>query len=378
MAARRSRVSGAARAAPRATARVIAAPDAAAGTPAGGAPADGAPPAAALPALSSRPRVFFQGADGAVVTDLDEAAVVAALAADEGRLWVDIDARSDEQHAWLQRVFHFHPLAIEDTLNPSSRVKYDEYPEFLFVIVRGVRFDESTDDPYDLTTANLCFFLGPRFLVTVHRTDSSVCDEAAAHLLASPDLMARGAGRLMHAMIDLSVDRYFPLLDQLDDFIDQLEERVLVQQQHGVIQDIFSVKRTILDLRRHLVPQREVLNALTNRPSAFLSPELQVYFRDVYDHVLRITDSLDTYREMLSSTLESSLSQASNRLATATKTLSVLATMSIPFVMVSGMWGMNFARVPLADHPYGFWLMLLLQLGLGLAVVVVLRVLRLL
>jgi magnesium transporter len=160
--------------------------------------------------------------------------------------------------------------------------------------------------------------------------------------------------------------------------VNVLEERVFIDCDTSALHEIFRVKRLGLSLRRHLVPQREVLNVLTNRPSPLLPPEEQVYFRDVYDHVLRITDSLDTYRELLSSTLDSSLSQTSNRLATVTKTLSVLATLSIPFVMVSGIWGMNFAHIPLSDWPHGFWVMLLVQLGLGAAMVALLRWRRLL
>ena len=365
---------------PRATARVLpaaaadAAPDLAADPAPARAGADDEP-AGLLPA---RPRVFHRRADGTMHTDLDEAETAAVLHAADGDLWVDIDVRSEAQHGWLERVFHFHPLAIEDTLNPHSRVKYDEYPGSLFVIVRGVRFDESTADPYDLTTSNLCFFLGPHFLVTVHRTDGSVCHEVAERVEANPDVLGRGTGRLMHALMDESVDRYFPILDQIDDFVDDIEERVFLAEDPTAIREIFSVKRLVLNLRRHLVPQREVLNALTNRPTPLLAPEAQVYFRDVYDHVLRITDSIDTYRDLLSSTLDSSLSQTSNRLATVTKTLSVLATLSIPFVMLSGMWGMNFAHIPLSDAPYGFWLLLLGQLALGVMVVLFLRWRRLL
>ena len=121
----------------------------------------------------------------------------------------------------------------------------------------------------------------------------------------------------------------------------------------------------VLSLRRYLSPEREIFNVLTNRPSHLLSPDVQIYFRDIYDHVLRINDSLDTYRDLLSSTLESYLSQVSNRLGLVTKGLTVVATLSVPFVVVSGMWGMNFNRIPLAENPWGFEIMLGLQIALG-------------
>jgi magnesium transporter len=194
----------------------------------------------------------------------------------------------------------------------------------------------------------------------------------------SPDLLERGPERLMHAVMDSSIDAYFPILDQLDEFIDGLEERVFAAFDQAALRDIFSVKRLTLTLRRHLTPQREVFNTLTNRPSRFLSPDVQVYFRDVYDHVLRINDSLDTYRELLGNTMDSYLSQVSNRLGQTTKGLTVAATLSVPFVMVSGMWGMNFDNIPLAHHPHGFAIMMAIQFALGLGLVAVLRWRRLL
>jgi magnesium transporter len=115
------------------------------------------------------------------------------------------------------------------------------------------------------------------------------------------------------------------------------------------------------------------MNVLTNRPSALLTADVQLYFRDIYDHVLRINDSLDTYRDLLSSTMDAYLTQVSNRLGATTKALSVVATMSLPFVVVSGMWGMNFTRIPLSGWPHGFWVLLVVQLGLGLLLLFLLR-----
>ena len=182
----------------------------------------------------------------------------------------------------------------------------------------------------------------------------------------------------MHAVADSAIDAYFPLLDRLDEFVDGLEQRVFVQFDRNALHEIFEVKRMVLQLRRHLAPQREVFSILTNRPSALLTPETQVYFRDVYDHVLRINDSLDTYRELLSSTLDSYLTQVSNRLGEITKGLSVVATISLPFVVISGMWGMNVVNIPLSQHPHAFWWMLGLQSAIGLALLLVLRLRRLL
>jgi magnesium transporter len=245
------------------------------------------------------------------------------------------------------------------------------------MIIRGVQFFEKTEDPYDLETFNLCFYLGSRFVVTTHAGPSRAVEDVAERISRSPDLLSRGVDRVAHAVMDTTIDAYFPLLDQLDEFIDGLEQRVFHAFDQSAVQDIFAVKRLTLSLRRHLSPQREVFNILTNRPSTLLTPESQIYFRDIYDHVLRINDSNDTYRELLSSTLDSYLTQVSNRLGTITKGLSVIATLSIPFVVISGMWGMNFQHIPLSAQPHAFWWMLGLQVGIGVVLLVILRVRKL-
>jgi magnesium transporter len=300
-----------------------------------------------------------------VRADLSVPEIESALAQGTGTLWVDIDIREPQAVALLSEVFHFHPLAIEDSLNPQSRVKIEEYTNFLILIVRTIAFVEQTEDPYDIETVNLTCFLGRNFLVTAHGGHTSPLEQTRALLEKKPELVAAGPSRLMHAVVDEAVNAYFPLLDQLDEFMDGLEEKVFASFDQSAMREIFSVKRLVLSLRRHLAPERDVFNVLTNRPSTLLTPDAQVYFRDIYDHVLRINDSLETFRELLSNTLDSYLTQVSNRLGSVTKALSVVATVSVPFVVVSGMWGMNFERIPLSHTSHGFWTMLVLQLGLG-------------
>ncbi len=326
-------------------------------------------------AASSVPRIVYAVPGARIRTDLHpvELRDLVASGSINGTLWVDIDTDSRHQVALLEKVFDFHPLAVEDALNPQSRVKLDEYKNSLFVIVRGLRFCDTTDDPYDVETYNLCFFLKKHLVVTVHSGPSVPVDLVYDRMLANPDQFERGVERVTHALMDITVDEYFPVLDRIDEFVDGLEERVYARFDKDVMRDVFAVKRLVLSMRRHLMPQREVFNVLTNRPTPFLPPESQVWFRDIYDHVLRINDSVDTYRELLANVMDSYLSQVSNRLGQVTKGLSVIATLSVPFVVVSGMWGMNFSDIPLSAHPHGFWIMLAVQLGLGVSLVWLLR-----
>jgi magnesium transporter len=310
--------------------------------------------------------------DGQLATELTPRELAAAKMSG-APLWVDIDVTDLHQVACLENIFGFHPLTVEDALNPQSRVKIEEFPEYLFVIVRGVTYRHDTADPYDIDTYNLCFFLGRGYLVTTHAGPAAPIEEMVSRVTRSPDILARGADRSLHAMMDMAVDAYFPVMDQVDELLDGLEDRVVASFDEQALGDILALKRLVLSLRRYLAPQREVLSVLTNRPNALLTPEMQVYFRDVYDHVLRINDNLDTYRDLLSSTLDSYLSQVSIRLGRITTGLSVVATLSVPFVVISGMWGMNFEQIPLSHTPHGFWFMLALQLGLGAALVGLLK-----
>jgi magnesium transporter len=321
----------------------------------------------------SKPAIYFVGPEGKLRRDLTISQLADVIRSGTGELWVDMRVTSRQCIAMLDNVFSFHPLAVEDALNPNSRVKVDEYPGFIFAIVRGVRFVHETKDPYDLETFNISFFLGPNYLVTVHGGESVAFAAVADRVERHTDVLARGAERVMHAIMDGAIDAYFPLLDQIDGFIDSLEDRVFKDFDREALHEIFEVKRVVLSLRRHLGPQREVFNVFSSRPTPLLAPDVQIYFRDIYDHSLRINDSLETYRELLSSTMDSYLTQVSNRLGEITKGLSVVATISIPFVVVSGMWGMNFVHIPLAEEPSAFWWMLALQLGIAASMLIVLR-----
>ena len=306
-------------------------------------------------------------------TSLSVADVNAAIASTKGCLWVDIDLTAPGQGELLKQIQGLHPLSVDDALSRKQRPKVEEYHDYLFIVVLGVRFHEETPDPYDLETFDLCFFLGNHFLITVHAGPSDAVDDVAERLKKSPELLSRGVERLAHAIMDGAVDEYFPLLDKIDELIDDLEQRVIVSFDESALQDIFAVKRLTLSLRRHVAPEREVFNILTNRPSKLLSPDSQIYFRDIYDHVLRINDSIETFRDLATSVLDSYLTQVSNRLGRITKGLSVIATLSIPFVVISGMWGMNFQHIPLYAHPHAFWWMLGVQVGIGLILLIVLR-----
>lgn len=312
-------------------------------------------PAQQPQASKNWPASIYRRPDGTLEQDVAPARIREILQAGEGELWVDIDSTNMHQHALLEKVFAFHPLSIEDTLSPGSRVKFEEYDRYVFVVMAVIRFDEGTPEPFDLATSNLYFFLGKNFLVTVHALPSKSCTTGRERLLRNPELLTRGVEMTMHNIIDQSVDAYFPLVEELNTLVDGLEERLFEKFDPGLIHEIFKAKRSSFSLRRHVGPLREVLNVLTNRPCGFIRPDTQLYYRDVYDHTIRIVESMDTVRDLLAGVLETYLSQTSNRLNTVMKQLSVVATIALPLIVIAGIFGMNFSQMPFTHNPYGFY-----------------------
>ena len=315
--------------------------------------------ATAAPAASKHwPTSLYRRPDGGLEQEISPARIREIVEQGEGELWVDIDSSDVHQHSLLEKVFGFHPLAIEDTLSPGSRVKLEEYDRYLFVVVSGIRFDRATPDPFDLETFNTYFFLGKNFLVTVHAIDSPSCNSTRDRLMRNPDLLGRGAEMTMHSIIDQAVDAYFPVVESLNELVDTLEEKLFEAFDEKLIHEIFKAKRSAFAFRRHIGPLREVLNVLTNRPSVYIRAETQLYYRDVYDHTIRIMESVDTTRDLMAGVLETYLSQTNNRMNKVMKQLSIVATLALPLIVVGGIYGMNFSAMPLTHHPLGFYLAL--------------------
>jgi magnesium transporter len=321
------------------------------------------------PTSTNWPSSIYRRPDGTVEQDLAPPRLLDVVQSGEGQLWVDIDSTNMHQHALLEKVFGFHPLAIEDTLSPGSRVKYEEYDRYIFVVMSVIRFDEGTPEPFDIATSNLYFFLSKSVLVTVHALPSKSCGTVRDRLMRSPELLARGVDMAMHNVIDQSVDAYFPLVEELNVMVDGLEERLFEQFDEKLIHEIFKAKRAAFSMRRHVGPLREVANVLTNRPNPYIRPETQLYYRDVYDHTIRIVESVDTVRDLLAGVLETYLSQTSNRMNRVMKQLSIVATIALPLVVIGGIFGMNFSQMPWTHDSFGFYGAILTMAAVSLIIV---------
>ncbi len=286
-----------------------------------------------------------------IVTDPTEP-LPTLLQRDTQALWVALDRAHPADLQLLTDVFHFHPLAVEDAQKTGQRPKIEAYEEHLFITMHAARGDHGTQ----LTLDEVDIFFTSRAVVTVSKTGLSALDEPRSRLARAPGRLRRSPDFILYTILDAIVDTYFPVLDRIDDQIDRLEDQLFRHPTSRTLGTLFRTKRTLLHARRHIVPLRDTLNVLMRRETALVTEAVILYFRDIYDHVLRITDQIDTHRDLLTGALEVYLTLISNRLNEVMKVLTVITLIFAVLTVITGIYGMNFTRpFPSFEWPYGFW-----------------------
>jgi magnesium transporter len=276
------------------------------------------------------------------------------LATADGVVWVDMTGPTDADVAVLRDVFHFHPLAIEDATHREQRPKIDEYGSYVFLTVHVPEANLATGG--DVILDEVDIFAGSGYVVTVHAEAMPVLADALARLQRASGTLRPFADYVLYTIIDVCVDTYFPIIDDLDDLLDGIEDRLLAHPTPDTLHQLFTSKQALVHLRRVASPLRDLFNTLTRRDLAFLRPQIQVYFLDVYDHLLRITDMIDTQRDLVAGAMDIYLSAVNNRLNENVSRLTVITAALALASFVTGLYGMNFVRLhPDVEWPYGFW-----------------------
>ena len=250
--------------------------------------------------------------------------------------WLDLDQPDDGDFEVLRTAFRFHPLAIEDSQHFGQRAKIDDYDDLVFIVLYGA----SPDD--DRLVEVHCFY-SERFLVTVHRDEAPAFTELRERFTKRPETLERPP-RLLYEIFDALVDSFFPVLADFDDRIDELEEQIFTNATDAQLQEIFRMKRLLVGLRKAVTPERDMLAGLVGNVTGLpgMTPEDDRYFRDVYDHLIRLSDLSDSYRDLLTSSMDVYLSTVSNRLNAVMKQLTVIATVFLPLAWLTGFFGQNF------------------------------------
>jgi magnesium transporter len=253
-------------------------------------------------------------------------------------VWVDLNQPTPEEARILTEIFHFHELAVEDALAETHHPKIESYGEYLYLILHGIDFRARE---HQFTTSDIDFFLGERYLVTVHPGVSRSVGRVGEICTRNARVLGEGPGALMYRIIDAMVDNYRPEVDALNDRLDAIEKEVFEHPNSKLARRILDFKRDISSLRRVVLPQRDAVGRLARREFPLISESLSYRFRDVHDHLVRLTDEAMFFQDRITSLLDAYLSTVSNQLNGVMKILTVIATIFMPLTFITGLYGMN-------------------------------------
>jgi len=304
-------------------------------------------------------RILIRHSDGAVETAADLDLLAEILNDPLCTLWVDAEGEPAEALEALARRFDLHPVTLEDFLHRNQRPKLEEFDQYIFLVLHALRAirgdDVETDELHVVLTKNC--------LLTVHDRPLEAVKRVFDRCRADPRALERGTSFLLYLLGDAVVDGCFPVLDALGDEIDDLEDAVVGAPGRHPMRRIFDLKRIVVHLRKIVSPQREVFNSLSRRDFPHIDPRTGAYFRDVHDHLVRAFEMVDSYRDLISNTLDAYLAATSNRLGQVMKQLTVIATIFMPLSFLTGFFGMNFTGIPF-NRAWLFGFVLAMMVGL--------------
>jgi magnesium transporter len=270
------------------------------------------------------------------LTEPTPQALKTCLQSGQQGFWLDIENPDDSDFAVLQDTFGFHPLTLEDIRHQNQRPKLEEYEGYAFVVLFAADWDEN-----ELKLREFHLYLSERYLVTVHVEPSPELAGLRSRLQAAPELIRKGLPFLFYLVVDKLVDALFPVIDRIDDETDAIEDRIVDRPTPQTLEQIYHLKHAAVDLRKVLGAQRDLFQRLTTQ--SITGQTMTLYFRDVYDHIVRQFETVDSLRDLLTSTMDVYLSTVSNRLNEVVRRLTVIATLFMPLTFITGFFGMNFA-----------------------------------
>jgi magnesium transporter len=294
------------------------------------------------------------------------------------KIWIELERQTLDADLLLTETLKLHPLTIEDIWHQGSQPKIDDYPRYLYVVVHGIGAAQRST----LELVEVDVVIGPNWLVT-HDRDGLVADDVGTAVEHAPRMLGKGVAWMAHAVLDRVVDRYLPVIDQLDTEIDQLELDVIdhagTPRGKRVLERILGFKRMLQTLRRMSIHQREILLKLSRGEYDEIPPEALPFYRDVYDHFLRVQDITEGYRDLVTSALDAYLSVQSNRMNEIMKALTLTSTVMLPLSFIAGVYGMNFKgekspyNMPELDWFYGYPFAITLMATVALLILLVFR-----
>ncbi|MEK6958107.1 MAG: magnesium/cobalt transporter CorA [archaeon] len=282
-----------------------------------------------------------------------------SIPAQKGFVWVDIEDPEQEDYDRLKDVLPLHPLAWGSIQDSYARPKLIEFESHLLMV-----FHEPVLESKSISFSRLGIFLGKNFLVTVHRKSLRCIDSVMQNMDANFSLLKKTPSAVAYLILDLLVDNYFPVIDSLEAKFAEAEDNVLVHHDEKALEKIFLLKRQVLELRKKVVPQRESLSMLSRHDSKMVDPSIGIYFRDIYDHMIRVDEMLDSYRDLMTNLLDAYISVQSNKLNEIIKLLTVISTIILPLTLIVGFYGMNIVFPEVQSLGVNFYYVILVVMAI--------------
>ncbi|MBN2118946.1 MAG: magnesium/cobalt transporter CorA [Anaerolineales bacterium] len=259
----------------------------------------------------------------------------------KGLLWVDFVSEAPETCLPILQGFQFHPLAIDDALQETHVPKLDDWGDYLYIVLNYMNAQQN-GDAWETDVDELDIFLGKNYIVTHHDHPITALDETWAACDRDIRNLQAGADHLLYRIADNLVAGYMPAVEQIDDAIDQLEDQIFDRPEPRTLEKLFALKRVLLAMRRIILPQREVLNKLARDDYQVIDPKDRIFFRDIYDHLVRLHDINESLRDLVGGALDTYLSVINNRMNEIMKTLTIITVLFMPLTFLTGYFGMNF------------------------------------
>ena len=312
--------------------------------------------------------VLHTGPDGLVAkTAIEDLSDLVGRA--DTTVWIDVVDPTPEEVARIGKELGYHPLALEDTIRGGQRPKVDQYDSYQYIVFYGLISEAGRPVSHEVD-----IFVGAHCMVPFHSGTRKVIAETAERWRRNVASMGNhGVGFLLYSLLDSLVDGYFPVLDDVAERAEEMEESIILEEQPALQAQILELRRDLLMIRRVAGPERDVMNVLVRRDPPLFAGEEIVYFQDVYDHLLRITESVDVYRDMLSSVLEANLTMISYTLNQVVKRLTASSIVLMSITLIAGVYGMNFTYMPELDWRLGYPFALGLMAVVAIVEVAILR-----
>lgn len=290
---------------------------------------------------------------------------------DESVLWINVGGvHKVEVVEAIGKQFSLHPLLLEDVANTDQRPKLDDYEAYVFLVMKML----SLTDRQEIAVEQVSLVLGRNYVLSFQENGTDVFQPVRERLRGGKGrLRQSGADYLLYALVDAIVDQYFAVLEMLGEKIEALQQTVVADPQPETLKDIHALKRQLLFLRRAVWPLRDVMNNLSRSDCPFLQQPTKVFFRDVYDHVVQIVDTIETLREMVSACLDIYLSSVSYRLNAVMRVLTVITTIFMPLSFIASIYGMNFEHMPELRSEWGYPVVLVVMLAVGITMLVLFK-----